>query len=94
MGATRFRKKPVEIEAVRVDDALNAAACDWDALPDWLAAAYEAGKVVFGAEVGTVWLSTPEGVMSAKPPGWIVKGVKGELYPCLKDVFELTYEEA
>ena len=40
------------------------------------------------------WLdiNTLEGVMKAMPGDWIIKGVKGEFYPCKPDVFEATYE--
>lgn len=36
-----FRKKPVEIEAFPVEDAIDCAAHDWRALPPWLRDAYE-----------------------------------------------------
>ena len=38
-------------------------------------------------------IETLEGVMKADKGDWIIKGVKGELYPCKPDVFNLTYEE-
>ena len=31
--------------------------------------------------------------MKANKGDWIIKGVKGELYPCKPDVFEMTYEK-
>ena len=40
-----------------------------------------------------VYIQTLEGVMKANPGDWIIRGVKGELYPCKPDVFEATYEE-
>ena len=40
-----------------------------------------------------VYIQTLEGVMKASPGDWIIRGVKGELYPCKPDVFEATYEE-
>jgi hypothetical protein len=30
--------------------------------------------------------------VTASPGDWIIKGVKGEFYPCKPDIFELTYE--
>ena len=61
-------------------------------------------------QVGAMWIEYPsiceheppvvfkirtlEGVMSASPGDWIVRGVKGELYACKPDIFEQTYEEA
>lgn len=40
-----------------------------------------------------VYIETLEGVMKAEKGDWIIKGVKGELYPCKPDVFEMTYEK-
>ena len=37
-------------------------------------------------------IHTPEGVMSVSNGDWIIKGVKGEFYPCKPDIFEMTYE--
>ncbi len=38
-------------------------------------------------------IKTLEGDMVANPGDYIIKGVKGEIYPCKPDIFELTYEE-
>lgn len=38
-------------------------------------------------------IETLEGVMKADKGDWIIKGVKGELYPCKPDVFQMTYEK-
>jgi hypothetical protein len=37
-------------------------------------------------------IKTLEGVMIADKFDWIIKGVKGEFYPCKPDIFEMTYE--
>ena len=37
---------------------------------------------------------TLEGVVIAQPGDWIIRGVKGELYPCKPDIFAATYEPA
>lgn len=39
-------------------------------------------------------IQTLEGQMVARPGDWIIKGVKGEIYPCKPDIFEATYEPA
>lgn len=36
-----------------------------------------------------IW--TLEGDMTASAGDWIIKGVKGEFYPCKPDIFEMTY---
>jgi len=37
-------------------------------------------------------IPTLEGEMEASPGDWIIKGVKGEFYPCKPDIFAETYE--
>lgn len=39
------------------------------------------------------WIDTLEGGHIVCPSDWIIKGVKGEFYPCKPDIFEQTYEE-
>jgi hypothetical protein len=41
---------------------------------------------------GVFCIETLEGVMKAKVGDWIIKGIKGEIYPCRKDIFEETYD--
>ena len=38
-----------------------------------------------------VFIETLEGTMKANKGDWIIRGVKGELYPCKPDVFDMTY---
>jgi hypothetical protein len=42
---------------------------------------------------GKIGIHTLEGVMEASPGDWIIKGIKGEYYPCKPDIFAATYEE-
>jgi hypothetical protein len=37
-------------------------------------------------------IETLEGTMHANKGDWIIKGVKGEIYPCKPDIFNMTYE--
>lgn len=65
-------------------------------VPDWLAKAIDDGNCVPHSRGGTDYaqwdIPTLEGVMTAQPGDWIIQGVKGELYPCKPDIFEITYE--
>lgn len=84
----KFRTKPCEIEAHKLD-ALGG--------PTWLINAILDKILVFhrGATRPFVVINTPEGVMSAHiDDSWIIKGLKGELYACRDDVFQLKYEPA
>jgi hypothetical protein len=84
---SKYRKLPVVIDAWRFSDR-NAMARYTEPLPDWLRTN---DSVRFLA--GTVEIRTLEGTMVAIPGDWIIKGVKGELYPCKPDIFAATYEE-
>lgn len=79
---SKFRKKPVVIEAVQ----FRAGEQDGE-----FAADVVAGRVRY-PEDGTMLIETLEGVMCAQPGDWIIRGVKGELYPCKPDIFAATYE--
>lgn len=37
-------------------------------------------------------IKTLEGHLDITVGDWIIKGVKGEFYPCKPDIFEMTYE--
>lgn len=76
-----FRKKPVVIEA---HQNLYASSGEW--LADWCGGKFEPRDC-------SIFISTPEGVMKADLNDWIIKGVKGEFYPCKPDIFEATYEQ-
>jgi hypothetical protein len=98
----KFRKKPVLIEAVLYDEM--AARLGWgheimNAHP-WLDEAYEndvlsnVGKRTEAGHIADQHLTikTLEGIMRADPGDWIIRGVKGEIYPCKPDIFAETYD--
>ena len=39
-------------------------------------------------------IKTLEGTMRAMPEDWIIRGIRGEFYPCKPDIFAATYEPA
>jgi hypothetical protein len=88
----RFRKKPVVIEAVLTADVIRWASSEWVSIPQWLKDAYETGGVILCPDYISV--RTLEGTMRAEKTDWIIRGVKGELYPCKPDIFAATYEAA
>ncbi|MEO1503167.1 MAG: hypothetical protein AAFU68_02965 [Pseudomonadota bacterium] len=84
----RYRKKPVVIEAMRVPSVFHIdARC---AFEDWINP-IKGDRTVKWRGKGLV-VETLEGDMAAQPGDWIIRGVKGELYPCKPDIFEATYE--
>ena len=42
--------------------------------------------------VSTLYIDTLEGTMEAPSGWWIIRGVKGEFYPCRGDIFKQTYD--
>ncbi len=80
-----FRKKPVVIEAVQYHGPEDA---------------FVLGQ--FTRTPGAIWwdeghvchVRTLEGEHIATPGDWIIRGVKGEFYPCKPDIFAATYEPA
>ena len=79
----KFRKKPVVIEAWRHTIPGEPA-------PEWLMRAFQEGKAWH--QGGDFMIRTLEGDHRADLGDWIIRGVKGELYPCKPDIFEKTYE--
>jgi hypothetical protein len=88
---TQYRKKPVVIEAIPAEDAIQFAGKDWKRLPAWLKEACEKGDILFTPD--SIDIRTLEGHMKANHDDWIIRGVKGEIYPCKPDIFAATYEK-
>ena len=91
----QYRKKPVVIEAVQLDNLNAPGVVRWigeDKAKMELESdtAYQAGK---GPPMFSVTIKTLEGDMKALPGDYIIKGVNGEFYPCKPDIFAKTYEE-
>lgn len=84
----KFRKKPVEIEAWRVNQQGDPPP------PEWLTSARNV-HFVDDADPGNhgyIVIGTLEGDMRADVGDWIIKGTAGELYPCRHGIFETCYE--
>ena len=80
---SQYRKKPVVIEAVRWDGTNVAEVREFfGSFVDWSLRDCE-----------FLIIKTLEGDHTANPGDWIIKGVKGEFYPCKPDIFAVTYDE-
>ncbi len=82
----RYRKKPVVIEAIQFDGtnvdeikAIVGGSCSVHYAP------LTNEKVLS--------ISTLEGAMTVSLNDWVIKGVKGEFYPCKPDIFEASYDQ-
>lgn len=85
----KFRKKPVVIEAFRLG---------FDNPPLWWKTAVDRGRARVKPSPSApenkrcAYIDTLEGTHIADHGDWIIRGIKGELYPCKPDIFDMTYE--
>lgn len=95
----KFMKKPVVITAVQLKWSTWSEMCEHadvgklsDGKPEGCYVDSE-GKVTTNKN-GRIGLHIPtlEGLMLAVEGDWVIRGVKGELYPCKPDIFAMTYE--
>jgi len=81
----KYRKKPVVIEAWIWDETESTflkVGCERMSC-----------NVLLPNYVGNLRIKTLEGTMKVNVGDYIIKGVKGEFYPCKPDIFEMTYEK-
>lgn len=81
----KFRKKPVEIEAVQWmgSNTVEISKFVGESLDNISSPPY----------TGILIIETLEGDMKASKGDWIIRGVKGEFYPVRGDIFAETYEK-
>ena len=84
----KYRKKPVVIEAIQF----------YPTMPIYeisnLFGGLEPEDRTFEKKGDVLVIKTLEGDMIASAGDWIIKGIKGEFYPCKPDIFEATYDPA
>ncbi len=88
----RFRKKPIEVEAIRYDGTNRDAVAEFMG-GDRVVKVEQ--KLLPGPGRGMhegLRIQTLEGTMRADIGAWIIKGIAGEFYPCREDIFDATYE--
>lgn len=82
----KFRKKPVEIEAIRfTKENFGEIFVFTNGL-----AHTNKNSGINGYDHCII--PTLEGELVATNGDWIIKGVNGEFYPCKPDIFQKTYE--
>ena len=78
----RYRKKPVVIDAIQFTGANHAEVAKF------------MGIINYDRNSRGIPIATLEGELVAGPGDWLIRGIKGEYYPCRSDIFEATYEPA
>ncbi len=77
----KYRKKAIVIDAIQFHGDHN-----WADVQDFIGDA--------GNSYSThCTIKTLEGAMTAQPGDWIIRGIKGEYYPCKDDIFQASYDE-
>lgn len=77
----RYRKRPVEIEAVQF------TGYNYQEIKEFAGDSYRLNRIN-----ASIYIHTLEGDMLVTPTDYVIKGVKGEFYPCKADIFLETYE--
>ena len=77
----RYKTKPCEIEAIQYTVDNLAEILQWGK-----------GDIIFDVVNSNIYIDTLEGRMRADVSDYIIKGLKGEFYPCKPDVFRKKYE--
>lgn len=84
----KYRKKPVVIEAMELTRRYA------DVIIGWIGSAnigeYNQGE--FAEDTCFIEIKTLEGTMTANEGDFIIKGIRGEFYPCKPYIFAATYE--
>lgn len=85
---SKYRKKPVVIDAIQFKD-------DVETIDNISNMGLDPCIVDYADKNNPIIkINTLEGTMIANVGDYIIKGVKGEFYPCKPDIFEATYELA
>ena len=92
----KFTKKPVTVEAITfqelVDHGRRVAPESINGGMPW--SFTYAGHHISHENDTCYLIPTLEGTMKMGPGDMLITGVKGEIYPCKRDIFEATYETA
>jgi hypothetical protein len=101
----QYRKKPVVITALRWNGRdgeeglhemlkfIQDGHENFDHLPKAPDDPHIQNGVGYTPSDGRLYIPTLEGTHAADPGDWIIRGVKGEFYPCKPDIFAATYDE-
>lgn len=76
----RYKTKPCEIEAIQYDGS------NVEEIKKFIGKSFEVGTVE------GIYIRTLEGIMKASVGDYIIKGLRGEFYPCKPKVFKMKYE--
>ena len=89
----KFTKKPVEIEAITFDDLVEHGRDSGGNMVNGMPWAFKyKGHPITHENDECYLIPTLEGTHNMTPDDMLITGVKGEIYPCKIDIFEMTYD--
>lgn len=92
---TQFRKKPVVITAITFDQLVaHGIAAGGNVLNGMPWSFAYSGHPITHENDDCYLIPTLEGTMKMGRDDMLITGVKGEIYPCKRDIFEATYDPA
>ncbi len=90
---SKFRKKPVVVEAITWSELVNHGIQSGANMVSGMPWSFSyAGQPITHENDACYLIPTLEGTMRMTPGDVLITGVKGEIYPCKRDIFEATYE--
>ncbi len=92
----KFRKKPVVIDAMTFDEMVEYGKkqIGEENLTNGMPWSFKInGRAITHEDDNTYLINTLEGDHKMTRDDMLIIGVKGESYPCKKDIFDMTYEE-
>lgn len=92
MPFMRVVKKPIEVEAWKLDSRVLMHEPKDPDVPGWVWDSIANGKLRWSKDYNDWAVWSLEGLMVAKDHDFLIRGVIGEIYPCKGDIFEETYE--
>lgn len=80
-----YRKRPTIIEAIQFDGLNQDFITNWvDSHDGEIFSLYDSAPYLLIGVIG--------GTVRVNPTDWVIRGIKGEFYPCRDDIFDGTYE--
>jgi hypothetical protein len=84
----KYRKKPVVVEAIQYLGEENIFQ-----VQEWFKKNKSSRDLIYKPETNEYYIKTLEGEYILTDGDYIIKGIKGEFYPCKPDIFHATYKE-
>lgn len=94
-----YKKKPVEVSAVQFTTNNEAGGSpQMDRIVEWINSSepdyyprLDCDRAIARHDGTDIYIRTLEGEMRASVGDWIIRGIKGEFYPCRSDIFDASY---